>query len=320
MLISLVVTCYNRADMVCTALDSIWNQTYRPLELIVVDDGSTDNSLPVLRQWQEQHPDNDTFSTRILTFPNGRLCVARNRGLALVHGEYLQYVDDDDWLYPQAMERKAKALAQHPGIDLLVNQLDYMRKGKKIEQTHISLPVQGGNLPIHLLSHECLVSPTLMFRTETLRRIGAWKAGLIFGEDMEIVLRLALLGGTFALVDESLSAYRLHQAPRQCTTIRDRLPPDFCPQLYTNLYRLAKETQQDTLPLRQAFAHALTRDSVDHIHSGRFAAAQYCLQTAQGILQGQDTLPPLAPQPVPLSWKLQHLLWKGKRQLKAILR
>ena len=105
-LVSIVVTCYNRADMVTTALDSVWKQTYRPLELIVVDDGSTDNSMEVIEAWRKDHPDGGGFTSMVKTFPNGRQCVARNRGLALAHGEYIQFLDDDDWLYPEAVSKK----------------------------------------------------------------------------------------------------------------------------------------------------------------------------------------------------------------------
>ena len=282
-LVTIVINCYNRADMVCTALDSVWNQTYRPIELIIVDDGSRDNTLEVVEQWREEHPDGNGFSSVAKTFPNGKLCVARNRGLAMTHGEYIQYVDDDDWLYPNAIEQKMLYANKNPDKDLIVNQLDYYSNGSIINHTRISLPEHNENLIAWLLDHECLISPVLMFKTETLRKIGAWKEGLIFADDMEITLRLAILGGNFGIVDQHLSGYRIHNQVRQCTTIRDRLSDDFCAELYGRLFELCKNEKQDNEIVRKAFLRHYDYDAEEFIRVGRFNAAKQCILAKKSI-------------------------------------
>ena len=305
--------------MVCTALDSVWNQTYRPIELIVVDDGSKDNTFEVVQEWIREHPDTVGFSSMARTFPNGKLCVARNRGLELAHGDYIQYVDDDDWLYPEAIATKAEALVQQPEIDLLVNQLDFILNGKIVHQTHISVPNSEEDSIVHLLTHECLMSPSLMFKTATLRRIGGWKPGLIFADDMEITLRLAIHNGVFGIVDESLSGYRLHNQVRQCTTIREKLSVDFVPQLYTGLYKMAKENGRDTEEIRCAFAWILRKDAEDFIRHGRYDSAQMCLSTADVIAIGQVEIPTVRKeQMIPFSWRICHNVWRLRSLLKRI--
>jgi len=306
-LVSVVVTCYNRADMVCTALDSVWNQTYRPLELIVVDDGSKDNSMEVIEDWRARHPDGNGFSSVAKTFPNGKLCVARNRGLALAHGDYIQYVDDDDWLYPEAIARKMAYASTHPELDLIVNQLDYVRNGKKINHTRIALPQNGENLIAWLLDHECLISPVLMFKTDTLRKIGAWKEGLIFADDMEITMRLAILGGRFGMVDERLSGYRVHAQVRQCTTIRDRLSDDFISTLYSDLYSLALKQNIMTNDVRLSFARHLLADAADMIRIGRYDAARLCEETAGKIAPELNIG---ERRTIPLAWRLSF--WRHR--------
>ncbi len=318
-LITIVVNCYNRADMICTALDSVWNQSYRPIELIVVDDGSKDNTFEVVQEWIKQHPDTDGFTTIAKTFPNGKLCVARNRGLELAHGNYIQYVDDDDWLYPNAIAAKAEELEKHPEIDLLVNQLDFMANGKKVHTTNITVPQADENAIVHLLTHECLMSPSLMFKTEALRRIGAWKPGLIFADDMEITLRLAILGGTFGIVDRPLSGYRIHNQVRQCTTIREKLSMDFVPQLYIGLYKMAKDNCLDTEENRLAFARILRKDAGDFIRHGRYDSAQLCLSTADVIAVGQAEIPILnRSQSIPFAWRFHHNVWRLRSWLKRV--
>ena len=272
--------------MVCTALDSVWNQTYRPLELIIVDDGSKDNSMEVIEDWRGHHPDGNGFTSVAKSFPNGKLCVARNRGLAMAHGEYIQYVDDDDWLYPEAIARKMAYTFTHPELDLIVNQLDYICDGKKINHTRITLPQHGENLIAWLLDdHECLISPVLMFKTETLRQIGAWKEGLIFADDMEITTRMAINGCQFGLVDERLSAYCIHSKDRQCTTVRERLPDDFTPRLYEALRDLAIKRGALTVEVNSAFADALMRNALSYAKHGKFKAAELCMESSISITE-----------------------------------
>ena len=320
-LVTIVVNCYNRADMVCTALDSVWNQTYRPIELIIVDDGSRDNSMEVIERWCKEHPDNDGFTTVAKTFSNGKLCVARNRGLAMAHGEYLQYVDDDDWLYPNAIEEKLLYAQKNPEKDLIVNQLDYLRNGSIINHTRITLPEHDENLIAWLLDHECLISPVLMFKTETLRRIGAWKEGLIFADDMEITLRLAILGGKFGIVNQHLSGYRIHNQARQCTTIRDRLSDDFCAKLYGTLFELCKNKKQDSEIVRNAFLEHYNYDAEEFIRVGRFNAAKQCILAKKSIGERLTFKDRLSLSFLgKIRWILISFFWKIRQHLKRLIK
>ena len=319
-LVSIVVTCYNRADMVCTALDSVWNQTYRPLELIVVDDGSKDNSLEVIEAWLARHPDGNGFSSIAKTFPNGKLCVARNRGLALAHGDYIQYVDDDDWLYPEAIARKMAYAFAHPELDLIVNQLDYVRDGRKINHTRISLPQKGENLIAWLLDHECLISPVLMFKTDTLRKIGAWKEGLIFADDMEITMRLAILGGRFGMVDERLSGYRVHRKVRQCTTVRERLPDDFCARLFGDLFRLCAAKECLDNEVASAFVRQCCRDVKYFVAHGKFASARESLLFKVSISHAALWDRFLISKYGILFWKMQYCCMYLSQKIKIMIK
>ena len=322
MLISIVVNCYNRADMVRTALDSIWNQTYRPIELIIVDDESKDNTMEVVEQWRTEHPDTNDFTSIAKTFPNGKPSLARNRGLALAHGDYIQFVDDDDWIYPNAIQVKVDYAKQHPACDLIVNQLDYYHNdnNKPFNSTHISLPDNPQNLIEHLLYHECLLVATLMFKTEVLRKIGAWKADLFFAMDMEISLRHVMLGGTIGLVDQSLGAYRLHNSGRrQCTTLRDRLPDDFLVKFYDHLFNMAVQHGYDTMTNRNAFAYCLRLDAHDQIRRGRYNCARLCFQAADKIENHQKDAKRWDDFSVPLSWRLVTFRQSIKNFIKSLL-
>jgi glycosyltransferase involved in cell wall biosynthesis len=306
--------------MVRTALDSVLNQTYRPIELVIVDDESKDNTMEVVEQWRSEHPDTNDFTSIAKSFPNGKPSLSRNRGLELAHGDYIQFVDDDDWIYPNAVQAKADYAKQHPDYDLIVNQLDYYRNGKKFNSTHLTLPNDPKDMVEHLLRNECLLVATLMFKTKVLRDIGCWKADLFFAMDMEITMRLALNGGTIGLVDQSLGAYRFHNSGRrQCTTYRDRLPDDFIVKFYDHLLALAVQRGLDSQANREAFAFRIRQDAKDQITRGRFNCARLCFQAADTIANHPEDAKRWDDFTVPLSWRLAAFKRKLKNFVKTIL-
>lgn len=99
-LVSIVVTVYNLQDYIAECIDSIINQTYNKLEILIVDDGSTDDSLRICKRIEAQY-DNVT----IISQPNSGVSVARNTGIANANGEYIMFVDGDDMLKPRMIER-----------------------------------------------------------------------------------------------------------------------------------------------------------------------------------------------------------------------
>lgn len=109
-LVSIVTPCYNAAPWLAAALDSALAQTYRPLEIIAVDDGSTDATPAILTDYASRHPD----TLRVLTQPNRGQCAAANAGLAVSKGHYIKFFDADDLLSPDAVATQISALACKP--------------------------------------------------------------------------------------------------------------------------------------------------------------------------------------------------------------
>ena len=102
-LVSVVLPTYNRASLLRDALTSCVQQSYRPLEVIVVD-GSTDATEGLVRQGQEDCTTEDGLTVRYVCQPNQGVSVARNLGLIESRGEYIQYLDSDDVMHPQKIE------------------------------------------------------------------------------------------------------------------------------------------------------------------------------------------------------------------------
>lgn len=113
-LVSTIIPVYNRAHMVHVAVNSVLSQTYRPIEIILVNDGSSDNSAEVLKSIAAGHPE----EVRVIQRENGGAGLARESGRLIARGEYIQYLDSDDWLLPNKFDDQVTALYQNPDCDI----------------------------------------------------------------------------------------------------------------------------------------------------------------------------------------------------------
>jgi glycosyltransferase involved in cell wall biosynthesis len=118
-LVSVIIPTYNRAGFVGEAIDSVWDQTYRPIELLVVDDGSSDNTAQATRAKFAALPDDLGFRAHHIRQPNRGASSARNQGLLHSHGEFIQYLDSDDVLIRHKLARHVAALRRNEALDLI---------------------------------------------------------------------------------------------------------------------------------------------------------------------------------------------------------
>lgn len=129
-MISVIIPVYNRDYCLPRCLESVWQQTFTDWECILIDDGSTDRTLSVCRRYEEKDSRFQVYSQ-----PNGGVSVARNRGLERACGEYVVFIDSDDWVEPDFLrllhESAEKGITPLCGMDL-----------QGIDGSHIDCPVQ----------------------------------------------------------------------------------------------------------------------------------------------------------------------------------
>ncbi len=108
-LVSVIIPAYNAGKYIAETLDSVTKQSWSRIETFVVDDGSSDNTVAIARSYESDR-------LKVIEQKNSGACVARNRGLAMSKGEYIQFLDADDVLSPDKIEEQVKVLQNNPGF------------------------------------------------------------------------------------------------------------------------------------------------------------------------------------------------------------
>ena len=168
-LVSVIVPAYNRARLISESLDSVFAQTYRPLELIVVDDGSSDGTAAAAEAWNCRCAADEEFVLRILSQDHTGAPAARNCGLARCSGEFIQFFDSDDLLHPEKIRRQVARLARDDRIDLTYGRTAYFTEAADWSaDPYVRFPKHGGATPDCVPSRRMLAGPLCAVPTPSL--------------------------------------------------------------------------------------------------------------------------------------------------------
>ncbi|MDE6536041.1 MAG: glycosyltransferase family 2 protein [Muribaculaceae bacterium] len=179
--IAVVIPVRNRAELVRPTLDSIANQTRRPDQLILVDNGSTDSTLETLREFAAGRAD-----VLVLNEPRPGATEARNRGLEAVKQEYVLFFDSDDLMPRRHIEEVMTELERtgHPDIGA------FGMIRRNLDGSTVSKPFRGGDLMYQHLFHCILSTQRYVVRTEFLRAAGGWPVAAPVWNDFILGVRL----------------------------------------------------------------------------------------------------------------------------------
>ena len=189
---SVIIPLYNKEAYVRKTLESVIAQTYKDFECIVVDDGSTDNSADVVRELVIGNSKlvNDQF--RLISQPNAGVAAARNNGVAASHGEYVCFLDADDWWEPTFLEEMDKLISEYPDAGIYATNYIYYKPGK----THVALNLSRGYINYPEAYAKNLVMPVTSITTCMPRKVfdemGGFPVGIKLGEDFLLWAKTAL--------------------------------------------------------------------------------------------------------------------------------
>ena len=245
---SVIIPLYNKAPYIRKALESVFAQTYTDYELIIVDDGSTDGSAEIaeailqeatrLQGYEAKGMENseaDTLASRLIRQANSGVSAARNAGVAQAQGEYLAFLDGDDWWDSTYLERMAQLINDYPDAGLYACNYYYHKDGVNIIK--VDIPTGYFNYPKEYFRNFAM--PVWTGATMILRKvydeIGGFPLGIKLGEDFLLWSKIALRYPV-AFLNEPLAYYN------------NTLPPN-----YRATYHLHKPEEHMLFRLELAF-------------------------------------------------------------------
>lgn len=197
-LVSTIIPAYNRPETLQRAVDSVLAQTYRPIEIIIIDDASTDPAIaPLCAQLQTTHP--DIIRTAQLPSNQGP-GPAREQGRQLAQGEFIQYLDSDDTLQPEKFTHQVNALNNNPDCGAAYGWIRFHPINQPPNNTpHRWSGQQFNTLFPHLLAYRWWDTNCPLYRRSVLDQVGPW-SNLRWSQDWEYDARVGALGIQLAYV------------------------------------------------------------------------------------------------------------------------
>ena len=197
--VNVIITTYNRANLVCQAIESVLEQTYQDVEIILVDDGSTDDTKDVLHSYIKKNQIVYHYQS------NQGLSAARNKGIRLSKGQYLKFLDNDDFLYEKQIELQVKDLEENH-TDISISDYHALLENGILEENRHVIDLQEPLLSFIQNNKTCVHA--VLMRKEWLEKVGGFDEHLKACEDYDLWFRMILEGAKISKIDYIGCCYR----------------------------------------------------------------------------------------------------------------
>lgn len=203
--VSIIIPCYNSEKYIAETIQSVMNQTYTNWEMIIINDGSTDNSVTILNQFLKE--DN---RIQLINKSNSGVSDTRNKGLEIAQGDFVTFLDADDVWYITNLEKKVNFLVS-TGYDVVYS---YCQLIDEYAEPIDSILKGENNLKIadflSLKANYNTAPSGVLFRKEVLQKIGGFDVNLSNNADQDILIQSLANGFKIGVVSEVLWNYRIH--------------------------------------------------------------------------------------------------------------
>ncbi|MBR3411538.1 MAG: glycosyltransferase [Bacteroidales bacterium] len=234
---SVVVPLYNKETYIRRTLESILTQTFVDYELIVVDDGSTDDSFATASNFLAGN-----IKSKVVKQKNKGVAVARNNGVSLSHGEFICFLDSDDWWEPSFLEEMDRLIRMYPDAGLYGTAFFLIKNGKKkVAPIGVDNEFCSGYINYCQTYARTLCMPisssSVAIPKVVFNEFGGFRGGISLGEDFDLWIRIALKNQV-ALINKPLSNYFQDIPPHKRATRRLHNPKN---HMLWNLDYLSQE-------------------------------------------------------------------------------
>ena len=202
-LVSVIIPTYNREILVKKALDSVLGQTYSNFEIIIINDGSTDNTVHVLNEYKKRYPD----KVIVINQGNSGQVVARNNGIQSCRGEFVAFLDSDDIWLEDKLEKQIPLFSK--GVGLVYCGINEIDGHGNVINTVACQPGMRGNIYHHLLVKNRMTGGSVVITRSSINKVGLFDTNLKAAENWDLWIRIAK-EYLVDYVDEPLINYRKH--------------------------------------------------------------------------------------------------------------
>lgn len=200
---SIIVPSFNQAKFLGSAIDSVLDQNYPELEIIVVDGGSTDGSLEILHSYGDR--------IKFISEEDEGQADAIKKGFSLASGEWLGWLNSDDVLMDSALHNVDEAICQNPQVSIIVGNGTYINENGDFIGDYPTITLEGeSNTLAQLFKKGYLAQPSVFFKKDAYISVGGIDRGLEYAIDYDLWVRFAKADFAFAGLDKILSGNRWH--------------------------------------------------------------------------------------------------------------
>ncbi|MBW4633499.1 MAG: glycosyltransferase [Iphinoe sp. HA4291-MV1] len=245
-LVSVIIPCFNADRWIAEAIDSCFNQTYSNIEIIVIDDGSTDNSLEIIKKYEKK--------IILESLPHKGGNYARNRGFVISKGKYIQFLDADDYILPEKIERQVHFL-EATGADIVYG--DWRHKHHLPDGTSFldKVEISGTQVDVveSLLANWWTAVASLLYRRTAIEKSGDWDEKLCAAQDRDFFLSVAITDVKVVYQSGCYSIYRRYGN----VTVSSSSTPIWIESHYAVLEKAEKKLKQmNKLTIKYRYALA----------------------------------------------------------------
>lgn len=229
--LTIIVPCYNYSAYVCEALDSIELQSKMPTEVIIINDGSTDNSKEVIEKYLAKHA-KSPIKYRFIDKSNEGVIATKNLALTEVSTNYMMFLDADDMLDKNYVEKTLKTI-RYDNSDIVYTDMEMFGSISTVQKTR---PFSK-----YLIRSVNFIHNSSLMRTEVFKQVGGYKQKMSIGfEDWELYLSISEITDKFSYIPEPLLRYRRHDNASRDISAQSKLPQVVAnlEELHPKLYNL----------------------------------------------------------------------------------
>lgn len=203
---SIIIPVYNREDLIEATLDSCLNQDYENIELVIVDDGSKDNSLAVCKEYAKK---NSQFNIKVISQNNSGACSARNEGMKNAFGEYIMFLDSDDYISSKKLSLQIQQIVTDNADFCICDYSIVDLNGNLIKE------VKNNRKKADFICN--IISPSnsaILMRRNSMPEILKWNERIKKMQDVDFMLRYMLTAQKLTYLPIPLYFYRMHDGDR----------------------------------------------------------------------------------------------------------